>query len=178
MVTYVAFLRGINVGGNNIIKMADLRDALTQAGFQWVKTYIQSGNVIFQSEIAQKNIIEKNLEKLLSGTFHYTARVLVRSKKDMQDTVNHLPKIFENTERKHNIIFLSDQINSRDILTKFEIKKEIEEISYRPWVLFWSAKMDTITRSNMLKLSTRKEYQEMTVRNINTTKKIMELMNI
>ncbi|MEI8091744.1 MAG: DUF1697 domain-containing protein [bacterium] len=132
MSIYVALLRGINVGGNNIIKMEDLRDTIAQAGFQSVKTYIQSGNVIFQSEITQKNIIEKNLEKLLSSRFHYTAKVLVRSKKDMQDTINHLPKIFENEERKHNVIFLSDQIDSKNILTKFEIKKDIEEISYHP----------------------------------------------
>jgi hypothetical protein len=48
----------------------------------------------------------------------------------MQDIINHFPKTFENAQRKHNVIFLSDHIDTKDILKKFEIKKDIEEINY------------------------------------------------
>lgn len=176
MTTYVAFLRGINVGGNNIIKMEALRAEFEKAGFRSVKTYIQSGNVIFQSDVTEKNSVEADIEKILSSKFKYKAKVLVRSKKEMENTIAHFPKIFGNPEWKHNVIFLSGAIDSKDILKKFEIKKEIEETSYFKGALFWSAKMDGITRSTMLKLSSRKEYKEMTVRNVNTTRKILELM--
>lgn len=177
MIKYVALLRGINVGGKNLIKMDALCSEFEKAGFQSVKTYIQSGNVIFQSDLADKVKIEQKMEKFLSATFKYRARVLVRSKKDIENTVNHFPVIFKNVEWKHNVIFLSDIIDSKKILKQLETNKEIEENSYYKGILFWSAKMDKITKSNMLKLSSQKEYyQEMTVRNINTTRKILELM--
>lgn len=177
MVQFVALLRGINVGGNNLIKMDSLRREFEKAGFQSVQTYIQSGNVIFLSGLNERMKVEKIIEKMLSTRFRYKAKVLVRSKKDMENTIAHFPKIFENPKWKHNVIFLSDAIDSRDILNRFEVKKDIENNSYYKGVLFWSAKMDKITRSNMLKLSKREEYKEMTVRNVNTTRKILELMN-
>lgn len=177
MITYVAFLRGINVGGKNIIKMDALRAEFEKAGFQCVRTYIQSGNVIFQSDSTKNIEIEKEIEKILSDKFKYQAKVLIRSTKDMENIIVHFPKIFNNKKWKHNVIFLSNTINSKNILKNLEIKKDIEEHSYYNGVLFRSAKMDKITSSNMLKLSTRKEYKEMTVRNVNTTKKILELMH-
>jgi uncharacterized protein (DUF1697 family) len=176
-INYVAFLRGINVGGKNIIKMEALRKEFEKAGFLSVTTYIQSGNVIFQSDMNDKADIEGKIEKALAARFKYEAKVLIRSKKDMENTISHLPLIIENPDWKHNVIFLSSAIDSKDIVNQFNIKKDIEQISYYKGVLFWSAKLETITRSTMIKLSARKEYKEMTVRNINTTKKILELMN-
>lgn len=177
MAKYVALLRAINVGGNNIIKMSDLKLEFETMGFDNVKTYIQSGNVIFESKINDRKKLEQTIEKALSSKFNYNAKVLIRTKSDIENTVLNFPKIFENENWKHNICFLTKEIDSKDILKQFEIKKEVEEISYSPGIVFWSAKIDTITKSTMLKLSTRKEYKEMTVRNINTTKKILELMN-
>ncbi|MFA5928876.1 MAG: DUF1697 domain-containing protein [Candidatus Margulisiibacteriota bacterium] len=176
MVTYVAFLRGINVGGNNLLKMDALRAEFSTAGFQSVTTYIQSGNVIFQSEIPSKVAVEAKIEKMLSVRFKYKAKVLIRSRQDMGNIVAHFPKIFSDPKWKHNVILLSRAIDSKSILKKLEIKKDIEELSYYKGALFWSAKMDKITRSNMIKLSARPEYQEMTVRNVNTTRKMLELM--
>lgn len=174
---YVALLRAINVGGNNIINMTDLKLEFEKIGFENVKTYIQSGNVIFESKTIDKEKLEQTIEKALCNKFKYNTRVLVRTKEDMENTVLNFPKIFKNENWKHNICFLTKEINSKNILTQFEIKKRIEEISYSNGVLFWSAKIDTITKSTMIKLSSRKEYKEMTIRNINTTKKILELMN-
>lgn len=175
--TYVAFLRGINVGGKNIIKMDALRTEFETIGFQSVKTYIQSGNIIFQSTINNQKKIEKLIETKLTKAFKYQAKALVRSRKELENVVKNFPKIFTNPDWKHNIIFLSNKIDSKDILKKFTLKDDIEENSYFNGTLYWSAQWDKVTRSAMLKLSAKPEYQEMTVRNINTTKKILELMN-
>lgn len=178
MTKYVALLRAINVGGNNIIKMDALRAEFEKMGFESVKTYIQSGNVLFESDLLSKLEIEKKIEKALAEKFKYNARVLIRSQKDMKNIVSNFPKIFSYENWKHNVIFLSNLIDSKKILQNLDTKgKEIEQTVYAKGVLFWSADMNTITRSNMLKLSTRKEYKEMTVRNINTTRKILELMS-
>lgn len=176
MINYIAFLRGINVGGNNIIKMEDLRAAFEKMGLKKVKTYIQSGNVLFQSDLLETQKIEAIIEKELAKKFNYEAKVVVRSEKEMENIITHFPKIFENPDWKHNVIFLTKVIDSKDLLKQFEIKKDIEEVSYYKGVLYWSAMIEKISRSTMLKLSSRKEYKEMTVRNVNTTKKVYVLM--
>jgi uncharacterized protein (DUF1697 family) len=177
MTNYVAFLRGINVGGKNIIKMEVLRGEIEKMGFQDVRTFIQSGNVLFRSEMSDPAKIEDKIKGGLAARFTEEVKILVRSKKDMENTVSHFPEIFDDPDWKHNVIFLSRAVDSKNILARFELKKDIEQIHYAPGVLFWSAKRATITRSNMLKLSARPEYQEMTVRNANTARKILALMN-
>jgi uncharacterized protein (DUF1697 family) len=177
MIRYVAFLRGINVGGKNVIKMEVLRGEIERMGFRDVKTFIQSGNVLFQSEMSDPAKIENKIKRGLAAKFNDEVKVVVRSKKDMENTVSHFPDIFDNPDWKHNVIFLSRAVDSKDILARFELKKDLEQTHYAPGVLFWSARRDTITKSNMLKLSTRPEYKDMTVRNVNTARKILALMN-
>jgi uncharacterized protein (DUF1697 family) len=77
MKTFVALLRGINVGGKNKIKMADLRSALGDAGFINVRTYIQSGNVVFESAKNQDSL-ELLISKTIKSQFGYEVPVMVR----------------------------------------------------------------------------------------------------
>jgi len=74
------------------------------------------------------------------------------------------------------VIFLRHTIDSKDILRELELKQDIEEVVYCPGALFWSAQISELTRTNMLKLSSRKMYLDMTIRNQNTTRKLYELM--
>ena len=176
MTAYMAFLRGINVGWNNIIKMESLRNAFEEMGFSSVRTYIQSWNVLFKSQLEDIATLEKDIEAWLSEKFNYSARALVRSRNEMESIVLHFPKIFENDEWRHNVIFLYKNIDSEEILTRFKLKEDIEQVHYYKWVLYWSAKKDEITKTAMVKLASQKEYKDMTIRNINTTKAILELM--
>lgn len=70
MERYVALLRGINVGGKNKVPMADLRDALGDAGYESVRTYIQSGNVVFASARSRKGL-EEEVEQVLEARFGF-----------------------------------------------------------------------------------------------------------
>lgn len=178
MTTYVALLRGINVGGNNTISMKELADIFTDIGFFSVRTYINSGNVIFQSAETSRTKLEQIIEKKLAESMHYKGRVLVRSEQDIEQTVAHFPRIFSEPDWKHNSIFLGEPIDNPDILKAFILKDDIEQNSYFKGVLYWSAQKEFGTRSTMLKLSTRPEYQEMTVRSIGTVTKILELMKV
>ena len=63
---YIALLRGINVGGNNIIRMADLKQSFEELGFSEVTTYIQSGNVLFNSSEGDKQLLTGKIEAHLS----------------------------------------------------------------------------------------------------------------
>jgi uncharacterized protein (DUF1697 family) len=92
--------------------------------------------------------------------------------------VGSLPKSWEigDSNWRYNVIFLRHTIDSEEILKDLPIKKEIEEVFYRPGTLLWAAQVDELNRTNMLKLSSRKMYQDITVRNLNTTKKLRDLM--
>jgi len=80
MNTYIALLRGINMGGKNKLKMAELRTALATLNFENVSTYIQSGNIVFQSSKKNVDAIAKSIKTLLQTSFDLEIPVIVRSK--------------------------------------------------------------------------------------------------
>jgi uncharacterized protein (DUF1697 family) len=86
----VAMLRGINLGPNRRIPMADLRQLLTDAGFENVKTYVQSGNIAL-SATAKPVQLEKELATLLEERFGFAVPVVVRSRRQLAAVVNHDP---------------------------------------------------------------------------------------
>ena len=175
---YVAFLRGINVGGNTLVSMAELKKCFAALGFENVKTYINSGNVIFAAKATDPRKLEIRIEKALTESFSYSIAVVVLSYFEMEQVIAHIPKSWEtNTEQRFNVIFLRYTIDKPEILDELKPKPGIEELYYHPGVLFWSAHTSDLTQSNMVKLAKSKLYKEMTVRNLNTTKKIWELMN-
>ena len=100
---YVAFLRGINVGGNKLIKMEALAAAFTRAGFRNVKTYIASGNVIFSTPATDLEKLVKKIEKLLLATFGHEVAVLLFPFAELQAIVNSNP--FKRTKRGDVMLF-------------------------------------------------------------------------
>jgi len=175
--TFVALLRGVNVGGNNMISMSALKKSFEALGFNDVVTYINSGNIIFKSKEADARKLESKIEKMLLKEYQLDSRVVLRSLSEMKKIVESLPENWT-TDRdwRYNVIFLRHTIDSKDILRELELKKDIEEVVYCPGALFWSAQISELTRTNMLKLSSRKMYLDMTIRNQNTTRKLYELM--
>lgn len=94
MPTFISLIRGINVGGNNIVPMAELRDACTQAGLSNVRTFIQSGNVIFESNETDTHKLQEIFEQILRETFSIMTRVVVIESDNYRDIVAHFPTIF------------------------------------------------------------------------------------
>jgi uncharacterized protein (DUF1697 family) len=174
---FVALLRGVNVGGNNMISMSALKKSFENVGFTQVLTYINSGNIIFKSKEADARKLEIKIEKMLSKEYELDSKVVVRTLSEMEKLVQSLPRTWTgDRDWRYNVIFLRHTIDSEEILKELEVKKNIEEVVYRPGALLWSAQVSELTRTNMLKLSSRKMYQEMTIRNLNTTRKLYELM--
>ena len=173
---YVALLRGVNVGGNNMISMSALKESFTEMGFAQVTTYINSGNIIFKTKETDARKLEKKIEQMLEKEYDLGSKVVIRSLEEMERLVKSLPPGWGDSRWRYNVIFLRHTIDSEEILNDVPIKEDIEELLYRPGTLLWSAQVSEITRSNMVKLASRKMYQDMTVRNLNTTKKLCELM--
>lgn len=90
MVTYVALLRGINVGGKNIIKMAELKQLFQGMGLSSVKTYIQSGNVLFKSD-EDAEVLGKKIEDSIEKAFGFPVPVILRTDKELEDIVINCP---------------------------------------------------------------------------------------
>ena len=174
---FVALLRGVNVGGNNMISMSSLKKSFETLGFTDVVTYINSGNIIFKSKETDARKLESKIEKMLSKEYQLDSRVVLRSLSEMEKLVKNLPRNWnDDSGWRYNVIFLRHTIDSEKILAELEVKKDIEEVVYYPGALLWRAQISELTRTNMLKLSSRKMYQDMTIRNQNTTRKLYELM--
>ena len=175
--TFVALLRGVNVGGKNIISMSALKASFEKLGLQEVATYINSGNVLFKARGADARKLEKKLEQMLAAEYRLGCKVLVRSFDEMARLVESLPATW-NADKgwRYNVIFLRHTIDAEDLVRDLRPKEEIEQVLYRPGTLLWSAQVTHLTRSAMLKLPGQKVYQDMTVRNVNTTRKLHQLM--
>jgi uncharacterized protein (DUF1697 family) len=174
---FVALLRGVNVGGNNMISMSSLKKSFETLGFSDVATYINSGNIIFKSKEADARKLEAKIEQMLSKEYQLGSKVVLRSFSELEKLVQGLPQNWTGDSGwRYNVIFLRHTIDSEKILAELGVKKDIEEVVYRPGALLWSAQVSEMTRTSMIKLSSRKMYQDMTIRNLNTTRKLYELM--
>lgn len=87
---YIAFLRGINVGGKNKIKMADLKSALENIGLEHVQTYIQSGNILFESAEDELSL-RGRIEHEIAAVFGITLTVVMRTAEELERIVSHCP---------------------------------------------------------------------------------------
>jgi uncharacterized protein (DUF1697 family) len=174
---FVGLLRGVNVGGNNIIKMSSLKASFEKMGFTDVSTYINSGNILFKARERDARKLESKIETMLSKEYKLGCKVVVRSFSEMASLIENLPKDWNgDTEWKYNVIFLRHSIDSQKVLESLGPKPEIEKVVYYPGTLLWSARISDISRTTMQKLSSQKLFQDMTVRNTNTTRKLYELM--
>ncbi len=91
MIKYIAFLRAINVGGHGLIKMEDLRKIFESLKLKNVKTFIQSGNVIFETAGKEKDLLTKKIEKKLKELLGYEVRVMLRTEKELNAIVKNNP---------------------------------------------------------------------------------------
>jgi uncharacterized protein (DUF1697 family) len=114
MKTYLSILRGINVGGKNTIKMADLRKCFENAGFKNVDIYIQSGNIVFQDKNHTDKQMKEKVEKIIKDHFRLTVPVLIRNEKDWKVVLENNPflKMKDINHDKLHVTFLSDEPDS------------------------------------------------------------------
>ena len=160
-----------------MISMRALKESFEKSGFTQVSTYINSGNIIFTTKEDDARKLEIQIEQMLLQEYQLDSKVVLRSLPEMAKLVNSLPPDWGGDSNwRYNVMFLRHTIDSKKILSDLPAKSDIEEIVYRPGTLLWSALASEANRSNMVKLASKKIFKEMTVRNLNTTKKLHELM--
>lgn len=174
---YVALLRGINVGGNNIIKMTDLKACFEEMGFQNVSTYIQSGNVLFSSDKTDNEVLSEKIEQALSSTFNYKSKVVLIPKTNLAKVVNEAPPGFgtEPDQYRYDVLFLKPPLTPSVALEKLSLREGVDQVWTGEGVLYFSRLIAKAGQSYLNKLVGLSVYKQMTVRNWNTTGKLLEL---
>lgn len=172
---YLALLRGINVGGKNKVEMARLRETFERVGASHVTTYINTGNVVFRDDRSAEDLVSV-LEEAIEEDFGFRAKVLVRAAGDITATARAVPADWVNdSSMKCDVIFLWDGVDRRAILDELIVKPEIDDVVYVPGAIIWRVDRDNLTRSGMMRLATNDLYGKMTIRNVNTVRKLAEL---
>lgn len=125
---YIVLLRGINVGGHKIIKMADLRTMLNKKGFSDAETYIQSGNIVLRSNEPDLNRIAEKIKKGIADTFGFDVPVLVKSYRELQAIFDRNPFTEPSDIENKRIYFaLLKEAPQLELMTALRKEKYVNE---------------------------------------------------
>jgi uncharacterized protein (DUF1697 family) len=167
---YIALLRGINVGNSAKINMKELKEMFELSGYENVSTYINSGNVLFETNETKQSIGEY-IEKMLLTTTGVEIKVLIKTKTEIINIAKSIPADWENNiDQKTDVAYLFDEIDNKKIIDELPIKKEYIQIMYVKGAISWNVKRDNYNKSQLNKIISHKIYKEMTVRNVNTAR--------
>ena len=175
----MALLRGINVGGNNLIKMAELKRCFESLGFGDVATYIQSGNVLFEAEKSPAAQLAARVEAALAKTFGYAGRVAVRSHAQMSAIVDDAPAGFgrEPERYRYDVLFLLPPLTPAAAMKELKTREGVDRAFAGKGVCYFSRLVSRITQTYLNQIVGLPVYQNMTIRNWNTTAKLRELLD-
>lgn len=167
---YIALFRGINVGKARWIEMKKLKELFETLGCLKVSTYINSGNVFFESGKG-RSAIRTDIKAAVKEKFSFTVDVLVKTSSEMRKIAQAIPKSWKNDDtHKSDVAYLFAEIDSAKILADLPVNKEYIDIRYVKGALFWNVSRADYNKSRINKLISHQSYQFMTVRNINTAR--------
>jgi len=173
---HLALLRGINVGGNNKVSMADLRAAFEAEGFGDVRTYINSGNVLFEADSGRVGL-EDRVEKMLGRRLGLDLMVVVRSRRQLENIINKAPDGFgERPDLYHSdVLFLKAPLTPARALGVVELRAGVDQAWAGIGVLYFARLSARRTQSKMSKIMGTPEYKLMTIRSWSTTTRLRDL---
>jgi uncharacterized protein (DUF1697 family) len=179
MPSYVALLRGINVGGKNLIKMPALKACFEANGFADVVTYIQSGNVLFATRETRAAALTGRIEAMLGEAFGYDATVVVRSHRQMRAIVDRAPRRFgaEPTMYRYDVIFLKEPLTAKAVMAHVPTNPAVDRAHAGTGVLYFSRLTSRATQSRLNKIISSPIYPSLTIRNWNTTTRLLALLD-
>jgi len=173
---YVALLRGINVGGNNKVDMKKLKAIFESLGYANVVTYINSGNIVFEESSKEKDVIIREIEDAIKRNFQIDIRVLVKSFEDIRLICNQLPDAWVKSEvMRTDVMFLWDDFDRPEILQQLKMSP-LDNVKYAPGAVLWNVEYKDYTKSGISKLIGTEIFRNMTVRNVNTVRKLYQIM--
>jgi uncharacterized protein (DUF1697 family) len=174
---YVALLRGINVGGKNKVDMTQLKAVFDDSGMSSTRTYINSGNVVFDSAVRSKARLVQLLEEGIAKRFGFHVPVLLRDLKSMRALHEAIPNRWtDDKTMRCYVMFLWADVARPSVLRQLQAKPGLDDVLYASGSIVWRVDRKDVTRSGMAKLMATPLYKRMTIRSVNTTRKLLELM--
>lgn len=173
---YVAFLRGINVGGKGIVSMASIREALVDLGLSDIRTHINSGNVIFSTRASDVRKLATRVEKGLQERTGMSIKVLVLGHKSLKTLVGAIPRnwVDDKTMRTY-VLLLWPELDDEQILERLPITPGVDNVRYARGAVIWQVDRKDIGKSRMDRIIGTPYYKQMTIRSANTMRKLDEL---
>ena len=175
---YIALLRGVNISGKNKIPMKELKEAL-EKDYNNVFTYLNTGNVIFESDTDSKETIMKNISEIIKNKFALDIPVFVIREEELEDILNNNPTWWrtDNKDIYDNLIFIIPPTKYEEVYNTIGSPKEdIEKIKEYNNSIFWSYDLKKYRKSNWWsKTASTNISDKITIRTANTMKKVLEI---
>lgn len=173
--TYVALLRGINVGSSVRVPMKELTALLERLGLTGVVTYLNSGNAVFRSSLGVSEITAL-IEGELKRAFGQQIPTLVKTAAEVIAIADAIPAEWENSATQQTYVaYLFSDVDSPSLIDELPVKRQFMSLVYTPGAIVWNIKREDYNRSQITKIVGHHAYARMTTRNVNTARKLAEL---
>jgi uncharacterized protein (DUF1697 family) len=167
---YIVLSRKINAGKENRIDTKSLKRLFELPGYDSVATYINSGNVIFNSQNEMK-ILEKEIDEELFEHFKHKIQFILKSHAEIKMIAGSIPETWQNNDdQRTDVAYLFEEIDKPDIINELPVKLDFIEIKYVKGAIIWNLKRENLNKSRLNKLISHPHYQYMTIRNVNTAR--------
>jgi uncharacterized protein (DUF1697 family) len=176
-VEYLALLRGINVGGKNLIKMADLRAAFEAMGFTDVVTYIQSGNVFFRAPRQRRDELAAGIESKLSRRFGTELKVVLLTRAQLARVIDDAPKEFGGKSHRCDVLFVRKPLTVKRAFSVLEFRPDVDSAWPGSGVIYYARLASRASGSRLSNFVMLPEYQNVTIRSWSTTTKLLPKMD-
>jgi uncharacterized protein (DUF1697 family) len=176
MIKYAAFLRGINVGGRHLVKMEDLRALMASMNFENVKTFIQSGNVIFESAETDADALAGKIERGLKESLGFEVKTMPRTFPELEAVVRRNPFQEPDAGAKTYICFLSAEPDKDSKDSLLSLANDFEIFHFRNREMYCLVRPNNPARELFSNNFIEKRLKvSATTRNITTVNKILLL---
>ena len=180
---YVALLRGINVGGNNKVVMSELRAQIAAAGFANVRTYINSGNLLFEAEAedqASREDVAQTVEDILARHYDFPIRLALLTAQDYLAQLDELPDWWHGEVARRDALFYTRGLDRDHVRERIEAMELGDEaVHFGEHAVFWG-KFDekSFLKTTYHKRLLREEfYRQVTIRSGSTVEKIAAMLS-
>jgi uncharacterized protein (DUF1697 family) len=176
--SFVALLRGINVGGRNSIRMPDLVACFRDAGYEDVSTYLQSGNVLFRAGGRNGPKLEADVESMLERRFGMPLLVVIRSRDELARTIDAAPATHGSPKLRSDVFFLKRPLTAEKALAELpELREGVDSVAPGPGAIYFSRVAATATKTRIQRFMAMPVFQQITVRTWSTSIRLLEKLD-
>ena len=177
MKRYIAFLRGININGKNKVPMAELKQGFEKLDFGDVKTYLNSGNVIFSNDEEDAKKFTNQIEVMIKNRFGLDIPVFIILKEELDNILHNAPDWWGNGDNEiyDNLIFIMPPATSAEVYGEIgEPKADLETIKAYKNAIFWSFSRKDYQKTNWWsKTASSAISSRLTIRTANTVRRVV-----